>query len=134
MPLRLHCYTPDKTGCKGEAAMNDKWWGWLGLIILFLIFQGLRAAFRGMKDNANTGIARLNAAADRILKERGASVANPIPRTKANPMGAKPTRGQIAAAKPRSSPAVMKAGATPSVIRRGGLLAGGKEPVIQRRR
>ena len=112
---------------------EDRWLGWVGLIVAFVIFQMVRAALRGAK-NANSGMARLNAAAERILKERGASVANPIPRTKANPMGAKPTRGQIAAAKPRSSPAVMKAGATPSVIRRGGLLAGSKEPVIQRRR
>jgi hypothetical protein len=78
-------------------------------------------------------MARLNAAAERILKERGVSASNPIPRTKTNPMGAKPTRGQIAAAKPRHSPAIMKTGATPAVIRRGSYL-GGKEPVVQRRR
>jgi hypothetical protein len=103
---------------------DDRWWGWLGLIILFVIFQGLRALFRGAK-NAQGGMARMNAAAERILKERGASVANPLPRT---------TRGQIAAAKPRHNPAVMKAGATPAVVRRGSLLSGGREPVVQRRR
>jgi hypothetical protein len=130
MPLRLHCYTPDKTGCRGEAAMNDKWWGWLGLIILFLIFQGLRAAFRGMKDNANTGMARLNAAAERILKERGVSASNPIPRT----TPAKKIPGAPATSQVRRHPAVPKSSSTPAVIRRGGLLAGSKEPVIQRRR
>jgi hypothetical protein len=115
---------------------DNRWMIWLGLVILFLVFKGARAVLRAAKSGSNDGMARLNAAAERILKERGvsASASNPIPRTKANPMGAKPTRGQIAAGKPRNSPAVMKAGATPAVVRRGSLLSGGREPVIQRRR
>jgi cell division septation protein DedD len=117
---------------------DNRWIGWLGLIILFLIFQGARAVIRAAKNGPSASMARMNAAAERILKERGASTSNLIPRTHAkptgaNPMGAKPTRGQIAAAKPRHSPAIMKTGATPAVIRRGSFL-GGKEPVIQRRR
>jgi hypothetical protein len=111
---------------------DSRWLIWVGLILLFMLFRGVRALLRGTK-SASDGMTRLNAAAERILKERGAATSNPIPRTKANPMGAKPTRGQIAAAKPRNSPAVMKVGATPAVVRRGNLL-GGREPVIQRRR
>ena len=107
---------------------NGGWWIWIVLIVVFAIFQSVRGALRGAQ-KANSGIARLNAAAERILKERGATAANPIPRTK-------PTRSHAAKGppKPRHSPAVMKAGATPAVIRRGGLLSGGREPVIQRRR
>jgi hypothetical protein len=111
---------------------DNRWIGWVGLIVLFLIFQGVRAVLRAAKSGSNDGMTRLDAAAERILKERGVASSNPIPRT--NPGSAKPTRGQIAAAKPRHSPAVMKAGATPAVVRRGSLLSGGKEPVIQRRR
>ena len=108
---------------------DSRWWGWFGLIFLLLIFQGVRALFRNVR-NASSGMARMNAAAERILKERGATASNPIPRTKPTPR----THAAKAPAKPRASPAVMKAGATPAVIRRGGLLAGSREPVVQRRR
>src|SRR6186713_782924 len=112
---------------------NSQFWIWALVIFVFLAFKAVRGVLRASGGKPGDGMARLNAAAERILKERGITASNPIPRTKANPMGAKPTRGQIAAAKPRASPAVMKVGATPAVIRRGSLLSGGQEPVIQRR-
>ncbi len=120
---------------------NSQLWIWALVIFVYLAFKAVRGVLRASAGGKpGDGMTRLNAAAQRILKERGITTAsNPIPRTHAkptgaNPMGAKPTRGQIAAAKPRNSPAVMKVGATPAVIRRGSLLSGGREPVIQRRR
>ncbi len=115
---------------------NSQLWIWALVIFVYLAFKAVRGVLRASAGGKpGDGMTRLNAAAQRILKERGITTAsNPIPRTKTNPMGAKPTRGQIAAAKPRNSPAVLKVGATPAVIRRGSLLSGGREPVIQRRR
>ena len=124
--------------------MNDNWWGWLGLIILFLIAQAWRALFR-MGKTPGGGLARLDAAAERILKERGVTASNPLPRTK--PRHAMPVQAKAPQAKSPVSKALrmqssgVKARATtpmstiiaPAVIRRGGLLSG-KEPVIQRRR
>jgi hypothetical protein len=110
---------------------EDKMLGWAGLVIAFIIFQIVRGVLRGAKsDGANKGdgMARLNAAAERILKARGATVADPTPRqpqTGKAQAGKAPTRAKAPAALPRSS--------SPAVIRRDGLL-GGREPVIQRRR
>jgi hypothetical protein len=116
----------------------DSWVG-VGLVILFVIFQVIRAAFRGAK-SANSGMARLNAAAERILKERSAGSAgsaghatsSPIPRTQS--LSTKATRSPNAASKPRASGALLPKSTTPAVMRRVSLLSGGKEPVIQRRR
>jgi hypothetical protein len=117
--------------------MNENWWGWLAVIIFFVIVQAWRALFRSMA-KPSSGMARMNAAAERILKERAGAAAttaaNPLPRTKPeqnqtskrNQDGA---RNQ--AAKPRS--ALLPKSTTPAVIRRNGLLSSGREPVIQRR-
>ncbi len=111
--------------------MNENWWGWIAVILFFVIAQAWRALFRIAKAPPNNGLARLNAAAERILKERGVTQANPLPRTK--PSQAKPaqkparvhhTKTHVAMPLPKST--------TPAVVRRGGLLSG-KEPVIQRR-
>jgi len=115
---------------------DNRWWGWVGLIILFVIFQWVRALFRGVK-NAQGGMARLNAAAERILKARSTggetrATTNPIPRTQS--LSTKATRSPNAASKPRTSPTLLPKSTTPAVIRRGGLLSSSKEPVIQRRR
>jgi hypothetical protein len=110
--------------------MHENWWGWLAAFIIFAIIQAWRALFRSTKGTSSkAGMARLNAAAERILKERGTSVSNPIPRTqsKGNP---KPSRGS--AVKSRSAP--LPKSTTPAVIRRSGILSSGREPVIQRRR
>lgn len=115
---------------------EDKMLGWAGLVIAFIIFQIVRGVLRGAKsDGANKGgrkggdgMARLNAAAERILKARGATVADPTPRKPQAgkvQVGKAPTRAKAPAALPRST--------SPAVIRRDGLL-GGREPVIQRRR
>jgi hypothetical protein len=109
---------------------DHRWWGWLGLVILFLIIQAWRALFRMARrpDNgtADGGTARMNAAAERILKGRKAAGSNPLPRTK--PMGRKPI-----GTKPRVQTPLPKS-ATPAVIRRNGLFSAAEEPVIQRRR
>ncbi|WP_395014936.1 hypothetical protein [Dongia sp.] len=114
---------------------EDRWLGWAGLIIAFIIFQVVRGVLRGAK-NGGTGMARLNAAAERILKERGASVANPTPRSAAAPKAARPgaTRAKSpGTAKPHNHAPLPKS-TTPAVIRRDGLLSSGREPVVQRRR
>jgi hypothetical protein len=83
------------------------------------------------------GMARMNKAAERILKERGASGSNPLPRIKPmgiKPMGPKKPIGTKAkGTRPRVQTALPKS-ATPAVIRRSGFFAGPREPVIQRRR
>jgi|AraplaMF_Col_mMF_1032025.scaffolds.fasta_scaffold00014_122 hypothetical protein len=116
--------------------MHDKWWGWAVALIIFAVVQAWRALFRSTKaTSGKADMARMNAAAQRILKERGASVANPIPRS--NSMGTQSkgtaaTRAKTATAKPRSAP--LPKSTTPAVIRRNGILSGAREPVIQRRR
>ena len=108
--------------------MHENWWGWLAVVIIFAIVQAWRALVRSTRANDGS-MARLNAAADRILKERGASAANPLPRTKPQPA----KRNPAVATKPRM-PAPLPKASTPAVIRRTGILSGGEEPVIQRRR
>ena len=118
---------------------DNRWWGWAGLIILFLIIQAWRALFRAAR-SGNSGMARLNAAAERILKERGASASNPIPRTQG--LKSQTTQNQSAATRPRAhaatttprTQATLPISSTPAVIRRSTMLSGGREPVVQRRR
>src|SRR5262252_5979648 len=109
--------------------MDDhRWWGWAGVVALFLIIQAWRALFR-MARRPSSGMERLNAAADRILKERGASASNPIPRTKpagAKTMQAKPERVHHGSGKSRTAAPLPKS-STPAVIRRNGILSGGRE-------
>jgi hypothetical protein len=136
MSRAIRCYTPDKYapdkgGCRGEAAMHENWWGWLGIIILFAIVQAWRALFRSTKGTRDDGLKRLNAAAERILKERGASAGNPIPRTHAK--STRPVRIKAGTAKPRNA-ALLPKSTTPAVIRRSDIFSAGREPVIQRRR
>src|SRR3954469_14712353 len=106
---------------------EDRWLGWVGLVVAFAIFQAVRAALRGAK-GPNSGMARLNAAAERILKqrgvrERGASAANPIPRS--NGLGAKATGTRLsrvpAGAAKAKPPALLPKSSTPAVIRRHGI-------------
>lgn len=116
---------------------DNRWLGWIGLVVAFVIFQAVRGVLRGARGGGNTGMARLNAAAERILKERGSGAAthattNPIPHTQS--LSTKATRSPNAASKPRASGALLPKSNTPAVLRRAGLLASGKEPVIQRRR
>jgi hypothetical protein len=109
---------------------DHRWWGWLGLVILFLIIQAWRALFRMAR--RQDGMAGMNRAAERILKERGASGSNPLPRIK--PTGIKkPIATKAKSTRPRGQTALPKS-ATPAVIRRSGFFAGPREPVIQRRR
>ncbi len=121
--------------------MQDNWWIWIAVILFFVIGQAWRALFRIAKAPPNNGLARLNAAAERILKDRGASASNPIPRIKAaetKSMQAKSMQGKSKPAPTRparvhhTKPSQLLQSSTPAVIRRGSLL-GGKEPVIQRR-
>ena len=103
---------------------NDRWWIWVVVAILFMVFRGLRGLMRGEK-KAVDGMARMNAAAERILKQRAGDA---VPSSKP---GAQPKAGS---GKPRPQSAPLKPTSTPAVIRRDGLLASGREPVIQRRR
>ena len=117
--------------------MHESSWIWIVVVVLFVIAQAWRGLIRSVK-NAEPGMARLNAAAERILKERqgAGSRSNPNPRTKsmqAKSAAAKVTRSQSGVgAKPRNT-ALLPKSSTPAVIRRTGIL-GGREPVIQRRR
>ncbi|GAB2177094.1 hypothetical protein [Dongia sp. agr-C8] len=114
---------------------EDRWLGWAGLIFAFIVFQVVRGVLRGAKSggakNGGGGMARLNAAAERILKERGASITNPIPRM---PAAAKPTRAKVPGAHKPHGHAPLPKSSSPAVIRRDGLLSSGREPVVQRRR
>jgi hypothetical protein len=111
--------------------MHENWWGWLAAFIIFAAVQAWRALFRATnKAQRNDGMARLNAAAQRILKERGATAAHPIPRHPGGAAKAKPSR-IAGGAIPRSAP--LPKSSTPAVIRRNGIF-GGQEPVITRRR
>jgi beta-glucosidase-like glycosyl hydrolase len=121
--------------------MHDNWWGWAAAFIIFAIVQAWRALFRTTKGaNRTDGMARLNAAAQRILKERTASAANP-PRSHATrtPPSTKGV-GKASAQQSRNTATMQRQTAplakstTPAVIRRSGFLSGGREPVIQRRR
>jgi hypothetical protein len=105
----------------------DSWVG-IGLVILFVVFQILRAAFRGAKATSG-GMARLNAAAERILKERSAPASNLLPRSMPGKQAAQHTT-----TKPRQHATSVRITTTPAVMRRDGLFASGREPVIQRRR
>ena len=105
---------------------NDRWWIWVVVFVLFMLLRGLVALFKNQK-KAGDGMARLNAAAERILKQRAG---NPIPRTK--PAGAAPMKPKGPKAGATSS-ALLKVTRSPAVVRRDGLLASGREPVIQRR-
>jgi hypothetical protein len=116
---------------------DNRWLGWIGLVVAFAIYQAVRGALRGARGGNNTGMARLNAAAERILKARGSGAAthatsNTTPRTQS--LSTKATRSPNAASKPRASGALLPKSTTPAVMRRDGLLSSGKEPVIQRRR
>jgi hypothetical protein len=135
---------------------DNRWWGWAALIVLFLAFKALRALFGGAKGSTSTGMARLNAAAERILKER--SGANPLPRTtqkqarsqvplvqsqsritQPKTTQSRSNQAQTSQARstntrtsqPGSSP--LTGDHQPAVIRRRTGLLGDKEPVIQRR-
>ena len=112
--------------------MDDNWWGWSALIAFFIILQVIRGLFRGVK-KAGGGMARLNAAAERILKERGAAAApaNPLPRAKPSAGAKTPAPERVRNHHHHHPP--LKVASTPAVIRRGGLLSSSKEPVIQRR-
>jgi hypothetical protein len=90
---------------------EDRWLGWAGLILVFIIFQVVRGVLRG-------------------------AVANPIPRT--TPKSAKTAGTKSHAIKsagtPRPrGPALLPKSTSPAVIRRGAILSG-REPVVQRRR
>jgi len=83
-------------------------------------------------------MARLNAAAERILKERGAAAsstaASPLPRT---PIPRTPTTKSLpvsVTSRPRNHATTPMGVSAPAVIRREGLFSSGHEPVIQRRR
>ena len=123
--------------------MDDKRWiGWVAVIIVFVVFRVLQAAFKGRAGSGNS-MARLNAAAQRILQQKAAE-AQAQPRPTKHTTAKQPW--QAAKAQPRQSaqnqprnqaahaPRPVTAPNSPAVIRRGGILSAGSEPVIQRRR
>jgi len=121
---------------------DERWKIWAAIIAFFVFIRLVRGVFRAMsgaKGSAKTGdgMARLNAAAERILKERSASAqksgaANPLPRAGTSSAKPKP-RVQIYNAKAGAKSGPIQSRSNPAVMRRGGLLSG-QEPVIQRRR
>ena len=125
--------------------MNDNnWWFWLAIVILFAIGKAWRALFKSVQNagsGSGTGMARLNAAAERILKERGTSAASAAPRSHATrtPPSTKGTT-KPAAQQSRNTAAMQRhttplpKSTTPAVTRRTGILSAGREPVVQRRR
>jgi hypothetical protein len=123
--------------------MNEHWWGWLAAFVIFAIVQAWRALFKSVKSTGprSDGMARLNAAAERILKARGASAASAAPRAHATRTPPS-TKGTVKAAAQQSrNTAAMQRhtsplakSTTPAVIRRHGILETGREPVVQRRR
>ena len=124
---------------------DNRWPIWIALIVLFLVFRGVRAVFRTMRGDG-TPMARTNAAAKRMLAQQQ-SARSQIPTTaKSNPhrpgkIAGRPDRAaalkkaapQKALAPQGGSAAILGAARTPAVTRRAGLL-GGREPVVQRRR
>jgi hypothetical protein len=127
---------------------DSRLWIWGTLIILFVLFRALRAAFRSMRGTQADGTARLNAAAERILKQKSAQAPAQRPahvkQTFAKPAAKQPWQAgrnqprQAAQNQPRSqaahAPRPVTAAGTPAVIRRGGIFSAGSEPVVQRRR
>jgi len=91
---------------------------WIAIIVLIVVFRMLRFVFgRARQPKADQDLARLTAAAEKVLAAKAAKPArlSKLPATARN----------------HSKPAIVPNSA--AVIRRGGLL-GGREPVIQRRR
>jgi len=123
--------------------MHENWWGWLAAFVIFAIVQAWRALFKSAKNTGprTDGMARLNAAAERILKERGSSAASAVPRSHATrtPPSTKGTT-KPAAQQSRNTAAMQRhttplpKSTTPAVTRRTGILSAGREPVVQRRR
>src|SRR5262245_20472667 len=65
---------------------DERWKIWIAVIAFLVFIRLVRGAFRAMtgaaaKSSSKDGMARLNAAAERILKERSGSGGNPLPRT-----------------------------------------------------
>jgi hypothetical protein len=119
--------------------MNHDWnFAWVALVVGFVILRGFIGMVRARGKAAAAGqLDRMNAAARRILEQQNRS---PVPvteqksglgsaaKTRPRPARAAATlqpKSQAAAALPKSR--------TPAVVRTG-ILAAGKEPVIQRRR
>lgn len=122
---------------------NDRWWIWVVLAVLFMMLRGVTALFKSQKKAAD-GMARMNAAAERILKQKSAPAPARAKQSPAKQSGKQPWQAarnqprQAAQNQPRSqaahAPRPVTAAGTPAVIRRGGIFSAGSEPVIQRRR
>jgi hypothetical protein len=139
-----HCYTHVTEAAREKQPVQDERWKiWAAIIAFFVFIRLVRGVFRAMsgaKGGAKTGdgMARLNAAAERILKERSASgqksgTANPLPRSSGATAAQPKPRVQVYNAKPGAKSGPIQTRSNPAVMRRGGLLSG-QEPVIQRRR
>jgi len=96
---------------------------WIGIIVLIVVFRMLRFVFgRARQQKADQNLTRLTAAAERVLAEQARK-----------PARAKPARASKLPATVRS-PKTAIVPSSSAVIRRGGGMFGGREPVIQRRR
>jgi len=118
--------------------MDKRFEIWGVLFLLFVLLSALRSALRR---KAQTPLARLDAAAKKILQEQAQRQVGQSPNSKrAKPQPGrgpkpKPARTAIpAVTKPASEPAIFRTNRAPAVQRRTGFLAGSREPVIQRRR
>jgi hypothetical protein len=120
--------------------MNHNEWSyaWVAIIVAFVVLRAVFRMIRGLGKDSGSQMARLNAAAKRVLQEQKTG-RSPIPQTQAKRPSSQSQQRQQAENKPRrnvtKTARPLTANATPAVIRRGaGLLSGSREPVIQRRR
>ncbi|HVY99650.1 MAG TPA: hypothetical protein VHA35_09120 [Dongiaceae bacterium] len=115
----------------------------VAIFIGFALLRGLARMLRslGKADRGDGGMARIDAVAKRILREQQAARSS-VPATtgalgtaaKAKPRPARSAASlQKVMPKAGASSAVLAKTRNPAVVRTG-LLSGGKEPVIQRRR
>jgi len=121
--------------------MNHSDWSyaWAAIVIAFIVLRAVIGLIRraAKADRGGDGMARIDAAAKRILEDRAKRGSVPVTQdksaigtaTKAKP---RPVRNAAMAQKPGSAVAALAKTRSPAVVRTG--LSGAKEPVIQRRR
>lgn len=121
--------------------MNHNDWGyaWVAIIVAFIVLRGLFRMIRGLTTGGGGQMDRISAAAKRVLQEQQGRTSVPVTQAKGGiGSGAKAkshsVRGAASAQKQQTQSASLLAKNRMPAVVRTGLLSGGKEPVIQRRR